>query len=72
MVGDVKQSIYRFRLCDPDIFLQKYSLYENSTDKNVLVKLNCNFRSDKKILKFVDDNHVGRFGKSQNRAGTLR
>ena len=27
MVGDVKQSIYRFRLCDPDIFLQKYDIY---------------------------------------------
>ena len=55
MVGDVKQSIYRFRLCAPDIFLQKYSTYENDSEKNVLVKLNCNFRSDKKILKFVDE-----------------
>ncbi len=55
MVGDVKQSIYRFRLCDPDIFLQKYKLYSNGEDLSTLIKLNANFRSDKKILKFVDE-----------------
>lgn len=55
MVGDVKQSIYRFRLCDPDIFLQKYDLYSNDNKTSKLIKLNANFRSDKKILKFVDD-----------------
>ncbi len=54
MVGDVKQSIYRFRLCDPEIFLQKYDLYYTNKDPNRLIKLNCNFRSDKNILKFVD------------------
>lgn len=54
MVGDVKQSIYRFRFCDPSIFLQKFNLYEKNTGDNRLIKLNCNFRSDKKILKFVD------------------
>ena len=54
MVGDVKQSIYRFRLCNPDIFLAKFEEYKNNTGDNRLVKLNCNFRSDKKILKYVD------------------
>lgn len=54
MVGDIKQSIYRFRLCDPDIFLDKYEKYDGKTAKSELHKLNCNFRSDKKILKFVD------------------
>lgn len=54
MVGDVKQSIYRFRLCDPEIFLQKYDIYGTNEDPNRLIKLNCNFRSDKNILKFVD------------------
>lgn len=54
MVGDVKQSIYRFRLCDPEIFLQKYEEYGTNEDPNRLIKLNCNFRSDKNILKFVD------------------
>ena len=55
MVGDIKQSIYRFRLCDPDIFLEKYEKYGNGFNNSELHKLNCNFRSDKKILKFVDD-----------------
>lgn len=54
MVGDVKQSIYRFRLCNPDIFLEKFEEYKNSNEDSKLIKLNCNFRSDKKILKFVD------------------
>ena len=55
MVGDVKQSIYRFRHCDPEIFLQKYADYDSGKPNCKLVKLNCNFRSDKKILKFVDE-----------------
>ena len=55
MVGDIKQSIYRFRLCDPDIFLDKYEKYDGKMPKSELHKLNCNFRSDKKILKFVDE-----------------
>ena len=55
MVGDIKQSIYRFRLCDPDIFLEKYEKYDGKMPKSELHKLNCNFRSDKKILKFVDE-----------------
>lgn len=54
MVGDIKQSIYRFRLCDPDIFLQKYEEYSAKNELSRLFKLNCNFRSDKKILEFVD------------------
>lgn len=54
MVGDIKQSIYRFRLCDPDIFLDKYEKYSNGDKNSELFKLNCNFRSDKKILEFVD------------------
>lgn len=54
MVGDIKQSIYRFRLCDPDIFLEKFDEYGKENEDSELFKLNCNFRSDKKILKFVD------------------
>lgn len=53
MVGDIKQSIYRFRFCDPDIFLGAYKSYKNQPSCEV-VDLKCNFRSDKKILKFVD------------------
>ena len=53
MVGDIKQSIYAFRLCNPDIFLNTYKNYQNDSESEAL-KLNTNFRSDKKILKFVD------------------
>ena len=54
MVGDIKQSIYRFRLCDPEIFLNKYKEYSSGAKDSKVIKLNCNFRSDRNILKFVD------------------
>ncbi len=54
LVGDLKQSIYRFRLCDPEIFLQKYRQYSSGKEFCRAIKLNSNFRSDKNILKFVD------------------
>ncbi|MBO7155779.1 MAG: UvrD-helicase domain-containing protein, partial [Clostridia bacterium] len=54
MVGDVKQAIYGFREADPDIFLEKHRRFkEDEIGKNV--PLNKNFRSDQKVLKFVDD-----------------
>jgi ATP-dependent helicase/nuclease subunit A len=55
MVGDVKQSIYRFRLADPSIFLEKYGSYragEGETDRRI--DLNRNFRSRKSILDSVN------------------
>ena len=49
MVGDVKQSIYQFRLADPNIFLEKYHAYvdaENATEREGRkVMLSSNFRS---------------------------
>lgn len=54
MVGDIKQSIYRFRHCDPEIFTGKSREFSKKQDYSKLIKLNANFRSDKKILKFVD------------------
>lgn len=54
MVGDIKQSIYRFRFCDPDIFLNKYKTYMAEGEISEVINLNCNFRSDRNILKFVD------------------
>jgi len=51
MVGDVKQSIYRFRLADPGLFIQKYIMYQKDKDDlNVRVDLMKNFRSRKEIL----------------------
>ena len=54
MVGDVKQSIYRFRLADPRIFLTKYAEYADSscvgpTDCQKIL-LSKNFRSEEPIL----------------------
>lgn len=52
MVGDVKQSIYRYRNAEPDIFLKKYENYR--TKLNSVFELNKNFRSEKKILQFAN------------------
>lgn len=57
MVGDVKQSIYRFRLADPSIFNKKYVEYEEDRedlDDSVIdrvIELNKNFRSREEILE---------------------
>ncbi len=49
MVGDVKQSIYRFRMARPDLFIGKYNSYTEEGD-NVKVLLNNNFRSRAEVL----------------------
>lgn len=55
MVGDVKQSIYRFRLADPTIFLRKYELYRQSPEKaGRRIDLSRNFRSDAAILNSIN------------------
>ncbi|MBQ4641343.1 MAG: helicase-exonuclease AddAB subunit AddA [Oscillospiraceae bacterium] len=59
MVGDVKQSIYQFRLADPGIFLEKYNTYapvENAgTGEGRRVLLSCNFRSSGGVISGVND-----------------
>ncbi len=54
VVGDVKQSIYRFRLADPTIFLEKYLAYLPAGDAGEgeprKVLLSCNFRSRQTVL----------------------
>lgn len=52
MVGDVKQSIYRFRLARPEIFMEKY-LHPGETLRRI--ELNKNFRSRKEVLCAVND-----------------
>ena len=57
MVGDVKQSIYGFRLSDPEIFLARLRKYEeDSANGNGVAPIlfNDNFRSDNQILQFVN------------------
>ena len=55
MVGDVKQSIYRFRQAEPRLFLEKYTAYGQNRG-GLLLPLTMNFRSRPAILDFV--NHV--------------
>ena len=55
MVGDVKQSIYKFRLAEPGIFIQKYKDYSSGTDKDsAVIDLNMNFRSRNTVIDFVN------------------
>ncbi|PTL39577.1 helicase-exonuclease AddAB subunit AddA [Alkalicoccus saliphilus] len=49
MVGDVKQSIYRFRLAEPGLFLQKYKMYEEEKSGR-RIDLSKNFRSRETVL----------------------
>ncbi|QHI71399.1 UvrD-helicase domain-containing protein [Aminipila terrae] len=56
MVGDVKQSIYKFRLAEPEIFVEKYERFkkqENQQDEKI--DLNVNFRSKGNVIKAVND-----------------
>ena len=58
MVGDVKQSIYRFRLAEPGLFLAKYNRFLSQPDTGRLVNLARNFRSRRSVVEAV--NHVFR------------
>ena len=52
-VGDVKQSIYRFRLARPEIFMHRYETYkEEGTNRRI--DLNSNFRSRREVVDFVN------------------
>ncbi|WP_445505662.1 helicase-exonuclease AddAB subunit AddA [Niallia sp. 03091] len=50
MVGDVKQSIYRFRLAEPNLFLSKYLRFQERDDAGFKIDLAKNFRSRKEVL----------------------
>ena len=55
LVGDVKQSIYRFRLADPSLFIDKYETYKNEVDGvDRRIDLSQNFRSREEILEGVN------------------
>lgn len=53
MVGDIKQSIYRFRNANPDLFKEKYETYSIS-DTDELIELPHNFRSRKEVLEDIN------------------
>jgi len=59
MVGDVKQSIYRFRLADPGIFLDKYKTYRAGHaaaggETGTAIELSRNFRSRRQVVDAVN------------------
>ena len=57
MVGDVKQSIYKFRQANPKLFLQKYNEYilpKDNVEENTKILLYKNFRSRKDILDITN------------------
>ena len=51
MVGDVKQSIYRFRLSCPELFMDKYDRYSTKDSKEQKIDLHKNFRSRREVLE---------------------
>lgn len=53
MIGDIKQSIYAFRQCMPEIFLSKYTK-NILKDDNSLILLNKNYRCTKMVVDFVN------------------
>ncbi len=65
MVGDIKQSIYRFRNANPMLFKSKYEAYQNN-DGGLKIDLNKNFRSRSEVLNNINmmfnlfmDNFIG-------------
>ena len=58
MVGDVKQSIYKFRQAMPELFLDKYNTYKSketkAKDDNLKIQLFKNFRSRENVLDFTN------------------
>ncbi len=51
MVGDVKQSIYKFRQARPELFMEKYNSYPDDLSSNeIKIVLSKNFRSRKEVL----------------------
>lgn len=66
-VGDVKQSIYGFRGCEPQIFVDKYNNFRSNADLGSTVELNVNYRSGLNVLNFVNTvcqrNITEQFGK---------
>ncbi|HIV85341.1 MAG TPA: helicase-exonuclease AddAB subunit AddA [Candidatus Monoglobus merdigallinarum] len=54
MVGDVKQSIYKFRNASPELFLEKYSSYRDDPGSGRLITLSDNFRSRSSVVDAVN------------------
>ena len=55
MVGDIKQSIYRFRQADPQIFNEKFHSFAQDGKEGQLILLKENFRSSSEVLDATND-----------------
>ena len=55
MVGDVKQSIYKFRMARPELFISKYDTYTTEYSDYFKIELHTNFRSTLNIVNTVND-----------------
>ena len=55
MVGDVKQSIYRFRLARPELFMEKYERFSTEESSRQRIDLHRNFRSRREVVDAVND-----------------
>lgn len=68
MVGDVKQSIYKFRQAMPELFLSKYESYSKKEEKepedDLKIQLFKNFRSKEKVLQFTNSLFENIMGKT--------
>jgi len=53
MVGDVKQSIYKFRQAKPELFIEKYNKYSQG-NKGKRIDLHSNFRSGPEVIESVN------------------
>ncbi len=66
MVGDVKQSIYRFQLSRPELFMEKYDTYSDGEGDRQKIDLHRNFRSREEVLDAVnfvfEQNMIKEFG----------
>src|SRR5699024_12647884 len=58
MVGDVKQSKYRFHHAEPQLFIDKYRMYSENENKGIKIDLEKNFRNRKDVLSV--DNYLFR------------
>jgi ATP-dependent helicase/nuclease subunit A len=54
MVGDIKQSIYKFRLAKPELFMNKYNTYSEEDSKYQKIDLQKNFRSRKEVIDCIN------------------
>ncbi len=73
-VGDIKQSIYRFRLCCPEIFAGRWESVRESDRQNA-IPLNYNYRSNERVLDFCNavfaGTMTGDFGGTDYEGGAM-